>query len=61
VLALGTVGVAVTLGADGCLVGWRDGGAPVALPALEVDVVDTTGCVIRIAGSSCSWRCASAS
>jgi sugar/nucleoside kinase (ribokinase family) len=36
--------VAVTLGADGCLVGWRDGGAPVALPAIEVDVVDTTGC-----------------
>jgi sugar/nucleoside kinase (ribokinase family) len=44
VLALGTHGVAVTLGADGCLVGWRGGGAPVALPAIEVDVVDTTGC-----------------
>ena len=44
VLALGLAGVAVTLGADGCLVGWRGGGAPVALPALEVDVVDTTGC-----------------
>ena len=44
VLALGLAGVAVTLGADGCLVGWRDGGAPVALPAIEVDVVDTTGC-----------------
>ena len=44
VLALGTGGVAVTLGADGCLVAWRDGGAPVALPAIEVDVVDTTGC-----------------
>jgi sugar/nucleoside kinase (ribokinase family) len=50
VLALGTGGVAVTLGADGCLLGWRngrngpDGGAPVPLPAIEVDVVDTTGC-----------------
>jgi sugar/nucleoside kinase (ribokinase family) len=44
VLALGTAGVAVTLGAGGCLIGWRDGGAPVALPAIEVDVVDTTGC-----------------
>jgi sugar/nucleoside kinase (ribokinase family) len=44
VLALGTAGVAVTLGADGCLVGWRGGGAPVALPAIEVEVVDTTGC-----------------
>jgi sugar/nucleoside kinase (ribokinase family) len=44
VLALGCAGVAVTLGAGGCLVGWRGGGVPVALPALEVDVVDTTGC-----------------
>jgi len=44
VLALGTGGVAVTCGADGCLVGWRGGGAPVALPAIKVDVVDTTGC-----------------
>jgi sugar/nucleoside kinase (ribokinase family) len=44
VIALGTAGVAVTLGADGCLVGWRGGGAPVALPAIEVEVVDTTGC-----------------
>ncbi len=43
-LALGTAGVAVTLGAEGCLVAWRGGGAPVALPALEVEVVDTTGC-----------------
>ena len=43
-LALGTGGVAVTCGADGCLVAWRGGGAPVALPAIEVDVVDTTGC-----------------
>jgi sugar/nucleoside kinase (ribokinase family) len=44
VLALGTGGVAVTLGADGCLVAWPGSGAPVPLPALEVDVVDTTGC-----------------
>jgi sugar/nucleoside kinase (ribokinase family) len=44
VLALGTGGIAVTCGADGCLVAWRGGGAPVALPAIKVDVVDTTGC-----------------
>jgi sugar/nucleoside kinase (ribokinase family) len=44
VLALGTGGVAVTCGADGCLVAWRGGGAPVSLPAIKVDVVDTTGC-----------------
>jgi sugar/nucleoside kinase (ribokinase family) len=44
VLALGTGGVAVTCGADGCLVAWRGGGAPAALPAIKVDVVDTTGC-----------------
>jgi len=43
VLALGTGGVAVTLGADGCLISGRDS-EPVALPALAVDVVDTTGC-----------------
>ena len=43
-LALGTGGVAVTCGADGCLVAWRGGGAPVSLPAIKVDVVDTTGC-----------------
>ena len=43
-LALGTGGVAVTCGADGCLVAWQDSGAPVHLPALEVEVVDTTGC-----------------
>ena len=43
VLALGTGGVAVTLGADGCLV--TDGtGALVHIPAIEVPVVDTTGC-----------------
>ena len=44
VLALGAGGVAVTCGADGCVVAWRGGGAPVALPAIKVDVVDTTGC-----------------
>jgi sugar/nucleoside kinase (ribokinase family) len=44
VLALGTGGVAVTLGAEGCLVGWQGGGPPVHLPAIAVDVVDTTGC-----------------
>ena len=44
VLALGTGGVAVTLGARGALVASHDGGAPVAVPAIAVDVVDTTGC-----------------
>jgi sugar/nucleoside kinase (ribokinase family) len=44
ILALGTGGVAVTLGADGCLVGWQGGDELVTLPAIEVDVVDTTGC-----------------
>ena len=44
VLALGTYGVAVTCGADGCVIAWRGGGAPVPLPAIAVDVVDTTGC-----------------
>ena len=44
ILALGAGGVAVTLGAEGCLVAWRGGGPPVALPALPVEVVDTTGC-----------------
>lgn len=43
VLTLGTGGVAVTLGADGCLVAWS-GREPVHLPALATDVVDTTGC-----------------
>jgi sugar/nucleoside kinase (ribokinase family) len=43
-LTLGTGGVAVTVGADGCLVTWPGSGAPVRLPALEVEVVDTTGC-----------------
>jgi sugar/nucleoside kinase (ribokinase family) len=44
ILALGTGGVAATLGADGCLVAWRGSGAPARLRAIEVDVVDTTGC-----------------
>jgi sugar/nucleoside kinase (ribokinase family) len=44
VLALGAGGVAVTCGADGCVLAWRGGGAPVSLPAIKVDVVDTTGC-----------------
>jgi sugar/nucleoside kinase (ribokinase family) len=44
VLALGTGGVAVTLGARGCLIAWAGGGAPVPVPALAVHVVDTTGC-----------------
>jgi len=43
VLALGTGGVAVTLGADGCLVTGPDGGLT-HVPAIAVDVVDTTGC-----------------
>ena len=36
--------MAVTCGADGCLVSSQGSGAPVHLPALEVQVVDTTGC-----------------
>ena len=36
--------VAVTCGADGCLVAGPDSAAPVKLPALEVEVTDTTGC-----------------
>jgi sugar/nucleoside kinase (ribokinase family) len=43
VLALGTGGVAVTLGADGCLV-TDEGGRARLVPALKVPVVDTTGC-----------------
>jgi sugar/nucleoside kinase (ribokinase family) len=43
VLALGTGGVAVTLGADGCLVTGTGGGLT-HIPAIEVPVVDTTGC-----------------
>ncbi len=43
VLSLGTGGVAVTLGAEGCLVtGTGDG--LTHIPAIEVAVVDTTGC-----------------
>jgi glutamate-1-semialdehyde 2,1-aminomutase len=41
---LGTFGVAVTLGGDGCLLAWQGGGDPVRLPAIAVDVIDTTGC-----------------
>ena len=44
ILALGTGGVAVTQGADGCLIATRQDRTPEALPALAVDVVDTTGC-----------------
>jgi sugar/nucleoside kinase (ribokinase family) len=44
IVALGTRGVAVTLGADGCLVATRQDPAAMALPALKIDVVDTTGC-----------------
>lgn len=43
VLAAGTGGVAVTLGADGCLITGVDG-ALRHVPAIGVDVVDTTGC-----------------
>jgi sugar/nucleoside kinase (ribokinase family) len=43
ILNLGTGGVAVTLGADGCLVAWP-GSDPVHLRAIPVGVVDTTGC-----------------
>jgi sugar/nucleoside kinase (ribokinase family) len=43
VLALGTGGVAVTLGAEGCVL--ADGaGARAHVPGMKVDVVDTTGC-----------------
>src|SRR5690349_15970334 len=44
VLRLGTQGVAVTQGADGCLLATQQGQTPESLPAIEVDVVDTTGC-----------------
>jgi sugar/nucleoside kinase (ribokinase family) len=43
VLALSTGGVAVTLGADGCLV-TGPGGGLTHIPAIGVAVVDTTGC-----------------
>ena len=42
--ALGTTNVAVTMGADGCLVASQDNSEPIHLPAIEIDVVDTTGC-----------------
>jgi sugar/nucleoside kinase (ribokinase family) len=42
VLARGTGGVAVTLGADGCLV--ASSRMRHHIPAIKVDVVDTTGC-----------------
>ena len=44
ILTLGTQGVAVTQGADGSLVATRQQPEPTALPAVKVDVVDTTGC-----------------
>jgi len=46
VLSLGTGGVAVTLGADGCLVtaGTSTDFTLTHIPAIAVDVVDTTGC-----------------
>jgi len=44
IVALGTRGVAVTLGADGCRVATGQDPAAMALPAIKVDVVDTTGC-----------------
>ena len=45
VIALGATAVAVTCGADGCLVAGPGSRAPEALPAaLPVEVVDTTGC-----------------
>jgi sugar/nucleoside kinase (ribokinase family) len=43
VLALGTGGVAVTLGADGCVLAYKGGGRG-HVPGMKVDVVDTTGC-----------------
>jgi sugar/nucleoside kinase (ribokinase family) len=43
ILNLGADGVAVTLGADGCLAAWP-GNDPVHLRAIPVEVVDTTGC-----------------
>jgi sugar/nucleoside kinase (ribokinase family) len=43
VLSTGTGAVAVTLGADGALVASR-GSAPEHVPAIPVEVVDTTGC-----------------
>ena len=44
VLALGAGGVAVTLGADGCLITTDRVGGLQHIPAPRIDVVDTTGC-----------------
>ncbi len=44
ILALGTGGVAVTLGADGCLITTGRAGGLLHIPAPRIDVVDTTGC-----------------
>ena len=44
VLARGTGGVAVTLGPDGCLLAYGGGRTRYHVPAIKVDVVDTTGC-----------------
>jgi sugar/nucleoside kinase (ribokinase family) len=43
VLALGVGGVAVTLGADGCLIAPGNGDV-LHIPAIKTTVVDTTGC-----------------
>ena len=40
--AAGAAGVAVTRGADGCSLDWGDG--VIDVPAIDVPVVDTTGC-----------------
>ena len=40
--AAGATGVAVTRGADGCSLDWGDG--VIDVPAIDVPVVDTTGC-----------------
>jgi len=48
ILSLGTHGVAVTQGADGCQVATRPDRTPESLPALAADVVDTTGCGRRL-------------
>ena len=40
--AAGPAGVAVTTGADGCRLDGGDG--PIAVPAIDVPVIDTTGC-----------------
>jgi len=67
VLDLGTAGVAVTLGADGALVATRGGGEPTRVPAIDVAVVDTTGCgdafnagmiaglLLRADDADCAW------